>query len=94
MGCGQSKIHLYPRKNKNKSNGKKSGHGEQLIFKYNIFFWRGDGLENFITYYNENMLLKDIFMVELYLKKHMNKKLENFPASPINFNRLERKCIP
>lgn len=28
MGCGQSKIHLYPRKNKNKANGKKSGHGE------------------------------------------------------------------
>uniref|UniRef100_A0AAG5D6V1 Uncharacterized protein n=1 Tax=Anopheles atroparvus TaxID=41427 RepID=A0AAG5D6V1_ANOAO len=26
MGCGQSKIHLYPRKNKSKSNGKKSGH--------------------------------------------------------------------
>ncbi|XP_021696587.1 myb-like protein Q isoform X2 [Aedes aegypti] len=28
MGCGQSKIHLYPRKNKSKSNGKKSGHIE------------------------------------------------------------------
>lgn len=28
MGCGQSKIHLYPRKNKSKSNGKKSGHSK------------------------------------------------------------------
>ena len=29
MGCGQSKkIHLYPRKNKSKSNGKK-GHGKR-----------------------------------------------------------------
>ncbi|XP_055689800.1 uncharacterized protein LOC129793654 isoform X2 [Lutzomyia longipalpis] len=26
MGCGQSKIHLYPRKSKSKTNGKKSGH--------------------------------------------------------------------
>ncbi|GAB0089672.1 uncharacterized protein DMENIID0001_042510 [Sergentomyia squamirostris] len=26
MGCGQSKIHLYPRKSKTKTNGKKSGH--------------------------------------------------------------------
>ncbi|XP_055382147.1 putative uncharacterized protein DDB_G0294196 isoform X2 [Condylostylus longicornis] len=26
MGCGQSKIHLYPRKSKSKANGKKSGH--------------------------------------------------------------------
>lgn len=33
MGCGQSKkIHLYPRKNKNKSNAKK-GHGELYIYK-------------------------------------------------------------
>lgn len=31
MGCGQSKkIHLYPRKNKSKSNGKK-GHGKKNI---------------------------------------------------------------
>lgn len=28
MGCGQSKIHLYPRKSKSKANGKKSGNGE------------------------------------------------------------------
>lgn len=39
MGCGQSKkIHLYPRKNKSKSNGKK-GHGEwgfQLI-EFKVF---------------------------------------------------------
>lgn len=28
MGCGQSKIHLYPRKSKSKTNGKKSGNGE------------------------------------------------------------------
>lgn len=31
MGCGQSKIHLYPRKSKSKANGKKSGHGEYLL---------------------------------------------------------------
>lgn len=29
MGCGQSKIHLYPRKSKSKANGKKGGHGKQ-----------------------------------------------------------------
>ncbi|XP_073837076.1 target of wingless repressor isoform X2 [Musca autumnalis] len=28
MGCGQSKIHLYPRKSKSKANGKKGGHGD------------------------------------------------------------------
>uniref|UniRef100_A0A336MFV5 CSON000830 protein n=1 Tax=Culicoides sonorensis TaxID=179676 RepID=A0A336MFV5_CULSO len=28
MGCGQSKIHLYPRKNKSKANGKKNGHND------------------------------------------------------------------
>lgn len=31
MGCGQSKIHLYPRKSKSKANGKKSGNGKSLI---------------------------------------------------------------
>lgn len=42
MGCGQSKkIHLYPRKNKSKSNGKK-GHGKrwQTPKKYSIQFAR------------------------------------------------------
>ncbi|XP_020801655.1 mediator of RNA polymerase II transcription subunit 15 isoform X2 [Drosophila serrata] len=28
MGCGQSKIHLYPRKSKSKANGKKGGHAD------------------------------------------------------------------
>lgn len=39
MGCGQSKkIHLYPKKNKNKSNGKK-GHGEFVFnFLFNLSF--------------------------------------------------------
>lgn len=31
MGCGQSKIHLYPRKSKSKANGKKGGHGKYKI---------------------------------------------------------------
>lgn len=31
MGCGQSKIHLYPRKSKSKANGKKGGHGKYQI---------------------------------------------------------------
>lgn len=31
MGCGQSKIHLYPRKSKSKANGKKSGHSKYPI---------------------------------------------------------------
>lgn len=42
MGCGQSKkIHLYPRKNKSKSNGKK-GHGKrwQTLYKNSIQFAR------------------------------------------------------
>jgi len=30
MGCGQSKIHLYPRKSKSKANGKKGGHGKDI----------------------------------------------------------------
>lgn len=37
MGCGQSKkIHLYPRKNKSKSNGKK-GHDREFVFR-SIYF--------------------------------------------------------
>jgi len=34
MGCGQSKIHLYPRKSKSKANGKKGGHGEYAKREY------------------------------------------------------------
>lgn len=51
MGCGQSKIHLYPRKSKSKANGKKSGHSkyiklEQTKFTvHNIFLWYLRGME-------------------------------------------------
>lgn len=36
MGCGQSKIHLYPRKSKSKSNGKKGGHSKFNMLPFNI----------------------------------------------------------
>lgn len=36
MGCGQSKIHLYPKKSKSKSNGKKGGHSKLKIVPFNF----------------------------------------------------------
>lgn len=58
MGCGQSKIHLYPRKSKSKSNGKKGGHSKFKIVPFNIELM-GNGFK----------LLLQLMVMEMQKKK-------------------------